>query len=85
MIYYYSLFTIFAIVITMMIVDANVGYYITILTKGAQVNLKRFYWMIRFHPIIFSSPIGRWWTMRKYMRTVKELAQELSQKQDDAV
>lgn len=85
MIYYYSLFTVFAVVITMMVIDANVGYYIVLLSKGVEVNLKRFYWIIRFHPIIFSSPLIRWWSMRKYMRTVEELSQEFSKKNEDAV
>lgn len=85
MIYYYSLFTVFAVIITMMVIDSNVSYYIVLLSKGVQINLKRFYWMIRFHPIIFSSPLGRWWLMRKHMRTVRELAQELSKKEDGAV
>ncbi len=85
MIYYYSLFTVFAVIITMMVIDSNVSYYIVLLSKGVQINLKRFYWMIRFHPIIFSSPFGRWWMMRKYMRTVRELSQELPQKEDHPV
>jgi hypothetical protein len=42
-------------------------------------------WIIRFHPFWISNPIGKWWMMRKYMRTVEQLAQQLSQKQDDAV
>jgi hypothetical protein len=69
----------------MMVIDSNVAYYIVLLSKGAQVNVKRFYWMIRFHPVIFSSPLGKWWMMRKHMRTVRELTQEMSQKEDSVV
>lgn len=76
--YYYSLFTVFAIIITMMILDPNVGEYILLLTKLVKSKVERLYWMIRFHPVIFSSPIGRWWTMRKYMKEVESLRKELS-------
>jgi len=85
MIYYYSLFTVFVIIVTMMIIDQNVSEYIILLTKSAKLNVERMFWMIRFHPAILSSPIGRWWMMRKYMRTVKELSQELSQKEDEVL
>jgi len=85
MIYYYSLFTLFSIILTMMVIDQNVSVYIILLTKNLKIKLERMIWMIRFHPVIFSSPIGKWWMMRKYMRTVEELAQELSQKHKDGV
>lgn len=76
--YYYSLFTAFAIIITMMILDPNVGEYILLLTKLVKSKVERLYWMIRFHPVVFSSPIGRWWMMRKYMKEVEFLRKELS-------
>ena len=76
--YYYSLFTAFAIIVTMMILDPNVGEYIVLLTKIVKSKVERLYWMIRFHPVIFSSPIGRWWMMRKYMKEIESLRKELS-------
>lgn len=85
MIYYYSLFSVFAIIVTMMIVDPNVGDYIFLLTKLLKSKTERIYWMIRFHPVIFSSPVGRWFMMRKHMRTAEKLAQELSKKHNDAL
>lgn len=85
MIYYYTLFSLFAIIVTMMAIDPNVGTYIFLLSKSAKVNVERMIWMIRFHPVILSSPIGKWWMMRKYMRTVKELSHELSQKKENDV
>ena len=69
----------------MMIVDPNVTDYIYLIGKIIKVNLERFYWMIRFHPAILTSPIGKWWMMRKYMRTAEKLAQELSQEHQDGV
>ncbi len=85
MIYYYTLFTIFSIILTMMIVDPNVSDYIQLLNKLLITKFKRLYWMMRFHPIIFSNPIGQWWMMRKHMRTAEKLAQELSQKKDEVL
>jgi hypothetical protein len=85
MIYYYTLFTVFAVILTMMIVDPNVSDYIYLINKLVVNKFKRLYWMIRFHPFIFSNPIGQWWMMRKHMRTAEELAQEFSKKQDDGV
>lgn len=76
--YYYSLFTAFAIIVTMMILDPNVGEYIVLLTKLIKSKTERIYWMIRFHPVIFSSPIGKWWMMRKYMKEAESLRKELS-------
>lgn len=85
MIYYYTLFTVFAIILTMMVIDPNVSDYILLLSKILKSKIERLYWMIRFHPIILSSPIGKWWMMRKYMKTVQELSQELPKKDSDAV
>ncbi len=85
MIYYYTLFTVFAVILTMMIVDPNVSDYIYLINKLVVSKFKRLYWMMRFHPFIFSNPIGQWWMMRKHMRTAEELAQEFSKKQDDGV
>ena len=81
----YVWLSIFAIIIGMVIIDPNVGTFIVLLSKSAKMNVERMFWMIRFHPVIFSSPIGRWWMMRKYMRTVRKLSQELSQKDGDGV
>jgi hypothetical protein len=65
----------------MMVIDPNVSQFIVILSKTVKVNIERFYWMIRFHPFIYSSKIGKWWMMRKYMKTVKELSKEMGQEQ----
>ena len=85
MMYYYSLLTVFVIILTVIVIDQNIGDYLILLTKSVKLNVERMFWMIRFHPAILSSPIGKWWMMRKYMRTVKELSQELSQKDQDGV
>lgn len=80
MIYYYTLFTVFAIIVTMMIVDANVSDFIVLVSRLLKSKVERLYWMMRFHPIVFSSPIGKWWMMRKYMKEAESLRKELSKK-----
>ena len=83
--YYYTLFITFTVVAVMMIADQNVGDYLLLIFKIIKLNFERMIWSIRFHPFWISNPIGKWWMMRKYMKTVEQLAQEVSQKQDDAV
>lgn len=66
----------------MMVIDSNVSEYIVLLSKIVRLNIERFYFIVRFHPFMYSSPIAKWWIMRKYMRTVKELSKELGQKDE---
>lgn len=81
----YAWLLIFGIIAYMIIIDPNVGSFIILMTKTLKVNIERMIWMIRFHPVILSSPVGKWLMMRKYMKTVKELSQELSKDDSDAV
>jgi hypothetical protein len=83
--YYYTLFIAFSIIAIMIVIDQNVGDYMLLVFKMIKLNFERMMWSIRFHPFWISNPVGKWWMMRKYIRTVEELAQELSKKQDDAV
>jgi hypothetical protein len=69
----------------MMVIDPNVSDYIILLAKILRTKIERMIWMVRFHPVILSSPIGKWWMMRKYLRTVRELSQELPPKDSDGV
>lgn len=83
--YYYTLFIIFAVIAAMMLIDQNVSVYITLIFKIIKVNTQRFFWMLKFHPIWIDNPIGKWWMMRKYERTIRELSQELSKTVEDVV
>ena len=69
----------------MMVIDQNLGEYIVLLCKLVKSKIEKLYWMSRFHPVLLSSPIGRWWMMKKHMRTAEKLVQELSQKQKDVL
>jgi len=75
--YYYSLFLLFSIIVTMMIVDQNVSDYIVILLKLIRIKFERFIWKIRFHPFWFTNPIGQWWMMKKYEKLMKKKNDEV--------
>jgi hypothetical protein len=75
--YYYTLFIIFTVIVTMMILDHNVSEYINLLFKILKVNIERFIWMIRFHPNNF---ITTYLQNRKYDKIARELEKEFSSK-----
>ena len=68
--YYYTLFIIFTVIVTMMILDNNVSDYINLLFKILKLNTERLIWMIRFHPNNF---ITTYLQNRKYDKIAKEL------------
>jgi hypothetical protein len=63
-----------AIIAYIIIVDKNVGDYITLIFKLMRVNIERFFWMIRFHP---RNPITNFLKEREYAKLAKELEKEL--------
>lgn len=75
--YYYFLFLIFSIVATMIMLDENVGTYLTLVFQMIRTNVERFYWLIRYHPNNF---ITTWIQNRKYDQIAKELQQEFEQR-----
>lgn len=75
--YYYTLFSIFIVITTMMILDNNVSDYINLLFKILKLNTERLIWMIRFHPNNF---ITTYLQNRKYDKIAKELEKEFSSK-----
>lgn len=80
MVYYYSLFGIFAIIVTMMVIDQNVSDFVFLLSKIIKNKVERMFWMIKFHPVIHSSPVMKWVMMRKYMKSAEQLMKEFEQK-----
>ena len=75
--YYYTLFIIFTVIVTMMILDNNVSDYIDLLFKILKLNTERLIWMIRFHPNNF---ITTYLQNRKYDKIARELEKEFSSK-----
>ena len=75
--YYYTLFIIFTVIAVMIVLDNNVGVYITLIFKILKVNIERIVWMIKFHPNNF---ITTWIQNRKYDRIARELEKEFLDK-----
>jgi hypothetical protein len=77
--YYYILFFIFTIIATMILLDNNVGVYFVLIFKIINVNVQRFFWMIRLHPKNF---ITTWMQNQKYDKIVRELARKNEDKME---
>lgn len=76
-IYYYIVFTIFTGIAYMMIVDKNVLTYIELIFGYSIVQIKRAWWIVRFHP---NNPIPRWTLNWRIERMTKKLEKELDVK-----
>lgn len=72
-----TLLIIFGIVAYMMLVDKNVGDYLTLVLKITKINIERVYWIIRFHP---HNPITNLLMKWKYDKLAKELEKEFFDK-----
>lgn len=70
---------VFGVIAYMMIIDKNVGQYLTLVFKITQVNIQRLFWMVKYHPNNF---ITTWIQNRKYDRIAKELEKEFSQQNE---
>lgn len=74
MTYYYLLFSIFAIVIYMMVVDENVSTAIVYVLKLLNIQIERLKWIILYHP---ANPINKYLIWRRSWKLAKELEKEL--------
>lgn len=78
MTYFQSLILIiFGVIAYIMILDENVGTYLTLVFKIMKINFERLYWLIRYHPNNF---ITTWIQNRKYDQIAKELQQEFEKR-----
>lgn len=71
-----TLLIIFGVIAYMMIVDKNVGEYLTLIFKIMKVNIGRYIWMIRFHP---RNPITNLIKKWEYEKLAKELEKEFGE------
>lgn len=55
----------------MILLDNNVGVYFVLIFKIINVNMQRFFWMVRLHPKNF---ITTWLQNQKYDKIARELA-----------
>ena len=74
--YYFTILAVFSIVAYMMIVDQNVADFILLIPRIIKLNVERFYWKIRFHPIVTTNKLSQWLMMRKYEKLIKEYEQQ---------
>lgn len=58
----------------MIVVDKNVGIFIDLMIRFAWVQVKRAWWIVRFHPI---NPIPRWTLKWRVERMTRELEKKL--------
>lgn len=73
----YTLLIVFGVVGYIIIVDKNVGDYLTLVFKMIMINIERVYWMIRLHP---KNPITNLLMRRKYNQIAKDLEREFQSK-----
>lgn len=69
--------TLFCAVLYMMAVDKNVSVFIDLFIKSVILQLKNYYFKVRFHPFLFMNPISQWLMMRKYRKMAKEMLKSL--------
>jgi len=74
-----TLLIVFGVVAYMMIVDKNVGDYLTLVFKMTKINVERVYWMVRLHP---KNPITNLMMRWKYDRIARELQKEMERSAD---
>lgn len=69
----YLCLIIFGVIAYMMIIDPNVGTYLTLVFKMIGINIQRTLWLIRFHPFWLKNPISKWRRERHYYKLIKEM------------
>lgn len=74
-----TLLIVFGVVAYMMILDKNVGDYLTLVFKMTKINVERVYWMVRLHP---KNPITNLMVRWKYDRIARELQKEMERSAD---
>lgn len=78
-IYYYTVFSIFAIILALMVVDPNVGLYIDLLFKNISVQFRKFKWILFNSP---DNPIVRWMIWRRSYKMAEQLRKEMENRGD---
>lgn len=66
---------IFGVIAYMMILDENIGIYLTLVFKMWRINIERLFWMMKYHPNNF---VTTYFQNRKYDRIARELEKEFN-------
>jgi len=69
-----TLLIIFAFVAYFIVTDENVAKYIQLQLQVIQLNITRYYLMVKLHP---RNPITNWMMNRKYAKMERELRKKL--------
>jgi hypothetical protein len=57
--------------------DDSVAKFFLLYLKVIKNNIERFFWMVRFHPLVTTNKITQWFMMRKYMKDAEKMQKEL--------
>ena len=68
---------IFSFVAYFIVTDESIAKLFLLSIKIIKQSIERFFWMIRFHPLITSNKISQWYMMRKYMKEVEKMQKDL--------
>jgi len=71
--YYYTLFAIFTIISVMIVVDPNVGRYITLLISILGIRYEKTKWWLLHNP---ANPIVKYMMWRRAWKMAEELKKE---------
>lgn len=80
--YHYCLFLLFTVIALMIIIDPNVGVFITLLVKLMSIKLQEIIWKIKYHP---KNPITNYLRYLESFRIAKELRRQIDEDQDKVV
>ena len=74
--YYYLLFSIFSIIIALMVIDQSFERLVCLISKLIEVKFLRAKWFLFNDP---KNPIVRWFIWRRSLKMSKELRQEIEE------
>tara|TARA_B100000085_G_scaffold25562_1_gene21361 strand:+ start:5655 stop:5894 length:240 start_codon:yes stop_codon:yes gene_type:complete len=74
--YYYLLFSIFSIIIALMVIDQSFERLVGLISKLIEVKFLRAKWFLFNDP---RNPIVRWFIWRRSLKMAKELRQKIEE------
>lgn len=80
---YYFWLLVFGAIVYMAILDKNVLEFINVFFLGVCVQLRKYYYMVKLHPIWIMNPLGRYLMMRKYRKLAQEIMTNLEAKDEE--
>ena len=68
---------IFSFIAYLIATDDNFARFFLLYLKIIKNNIERFFWIVRFHPLVTTNKITQWFMMRKYMKDAEKMQKEL--------